>query len=97
MIKATTQLPHLQYIPLDKLDYREPEASVVCVWGYTNWDLHHHCTVRGVAVSVFGATIVSDDNRCYRKCQFPDGRVCVVNEGNIRIKKVNRYGNHPFA
>lgn len=97
MIKATNQLPNLQYLPLGKLDYQEPEAAIVCVWGYTTWDLFHSCYVRGVPVSVFGATIVSDDNRCYRKCMYPDGSVQVVNEGNIRIKKVNRYGNHPLS
>ncbi len=92
---SAPQLPNLQYGPPAQLDYAEPEFHVVCVWGYSTWDLFHHCTVRGVPVAVFGATIVSDANRCYRKCMFPDGRVMIVNEGNIRITKVKGHG-HPI-
>jgi hypothetical protein len=92
-MKPTNQLPGLQYVPKDKLDYQEPEAFIACTWGATTWDEFHHCTVRGVAVQLFGAQIVSDDNRCYRKAMFPDGRVMVVNEGNIRSIKVSGNGN----
>lgn len=89
------KLPGLIYGPPAQLDYSQPEYVTACVWGGTTWDTFHHCTVRGVPVALYGEQIVSDANRCYRKCQFPDGSCAVVNEGNIRITKVRSNG-HPF-
>lgn len=89
---SVPKLPGLTYGPPAQLDYSEPEFFVVSGWGAGTWDRFHQCTVRHTPVNVFGETIVSNSNRCYRKCQFPDGRVMVVNEGNIRIKKVKANG-----
>lgn len=90
---SAPKLPLLSYGPPAQLKYSEPEFAIVCVWGAGTWDAMHHCTVRHQTVHVFGETIVSGANRCYRKAMFPDGRVMVVNEGNIRIKKVKSHVN----
>lgn len=88
-------LPGLAYGPPAKLNYSTPEYDIVCVWGYSTWDTFHHCSVRNIPVAVFGATIVSDANKCYRKCMFPDGRVMLVNEGTIRVTRIKNHG-HPI-
>jgi hypothetical protein len=56
-------------------------------------DTTHCFFVRNVPVS--RTSIVEEaGGRLYRWCVFPDGRVMLVNEGNIRSKKLNKgYGN----
>jgi hypothetical protein len=49
-------------------------------------------SVRGVAVSVCNLDPVVDKaGRAYRWCVFPDGRVMLVNAGNILERKVGKY------
>lgn len=89
-----TQLHNKQYgPPQHKLVYSNPEYDIRAVWGPKTWDRFRYATVRGVSVQQCSETVVDDRNVCYRWCQFPDGRVMLVNEGNIRIHKVKANGH----
>ena len=61
-------------------------AVIVAQWGPSFKDATHDFFVRGVRIS--RTTITEESNgRLYRWCVFPDGRVMLVNEGNIRSKR----------
>lgn len=66
---------------------------VVCVaiWGPPHRTADHEYSVRGVPVSPTMQTVVDEKGRSYRWCVFPDHRVMLVNEGNIRERKVGKY------
>ena len=64
-------------------------AVIVAQWGPAYKDTTHEYFVRGVRVS--RTTITEESNgRLYRWCLFPDGRTMLVNEGNIRSKRINK-------
>ena len=66
---------------------------VVCaaVWGPPHRAAHVTYFVRGVEVAPTGQTYQDQQGRSYRWCVFPDYRVMLVNEGNIRERKVGKY------
>lgn len=71
----------------------EDIAVLVARWGPAYKDTTHVFFVRNVQV---GRTTITEEHggRLYRYCQFPDGRVMLVNEGNIRSKRMNKgYAN----
>ena len=69
----------------------ESNVVIVASYGPSMWDRTHHCTVRGVPVHKLRHGNSTDDRGvAYCRCVFPDGRVMLVNEGNIRVKKLNR-------
>lgn len=88
-----TQLKNKAYGPPATLVYAEPQYDIRVVWGPRTWDFFHRVTVRGVEVYQLGETIVDSRDICYRRCAFPDGRIMLVNEGNIRIQKVKFNGH----
>lgn len=90
-------LPNKAYGPGAKLDYNDPTADIRVVWRASTWAELHHCSVRGVPVEKVGVTVVDSRSICYVTCRFPDGRVMVVNEGNIRIKKVSKNHVHSIS
>jgi hypothetical protein len=65
---------------------------VVCaaVWA-PHRAAHVEYSVRGVPVAPTERTHVDQQGRSYRWCVFPDYRVMLVNEGNIRERKVGKY------
>ncbi len=64
-------------------------AVIVAQWGPAFKDTTHNYFVRSVQVS---RTTITEESggRLYRWCLFPDGRVMLVNEGNIRSKRINK-------
>lgn len=64
-------------------------AVIVAQWGPAFKDTTHNYFVRGVQVS---RTTITEESggRLYRWCMFHDGtnRVMLVNEGNIRSKRI---------
>jgi hypothetical protein len=71
----------------------EDIAVIVAQWGPAYKDTTHVFFVRNVQVA--RTTITEEiDGRLYRWCVFPDNRVLLVNEGNIRSKRmIKGYGN----
>lgn len=90
-------LPNKAYGPGAKLDYNDPAADIRVVWKASTWAQMHHCSVRGITVEKVGQTVVDKRRICYVECRFPDGRIMVVNEGNIRIKKVSKHHVHSIS
>lgn len=64
-------------------------AVIVAQWGPSFKDTTHTYYVRGVQVS---RTTITEESggRLYRWCLFPDGRTMLVNEGNIRSKRISK-------
>lgn len=87
------RLPNKTYGPGAKLDYNTPVHDIRVTWGSSQWARHHQCSVRGVPVEKAAMGLIDKRSICYAWCMFPDGRVMLVNEGNIRIKKVSRHVN----
>lgn len=74
-----------------ELKAHEPEYDIRATWGPSIWAQWHACFVRNVPVEKITSGEVDTRGISYAWCRFPDGRVMLVNEGNIRvIKKLNR-------
>lgn len=86
-------IPGKSYGPSAKLDYQAPLHDIRVVWKASTWSEFHQCSVRGVPVDKLDKGNSDKRSIRYAWCRFPDGRVMLVNEGNIRIKKVSRHGN----
>lgn len=85
------KFPNCVYgLPQVVLKAHEPEIDIRMIVGPTVWERSHRCSVRGVAVEKIGRGVPDDRGISYVWCRFPDGRVMLVNEGNIRVKKLNR-------
>lgn len=80
--------------PLTRIS-RIPEdiSVIVAQWGPAYKDTTHVFFVRGVPIS--RTTITQEHGgRLYRWCVFPDYRTMLVNEGNIRSKRmIKGYSN----
>lgn len=66
----------------------EREFKIAASYGPSPWNQQHVCEVRGTPVSK--TSVREGDNHVW--CMFPDGRVMIVAEKNIRAIKVKRYG-----
>jgi hypothetical protein len=78
--------------PLRYSQIPEDIGVIVAQWGPAYKDTTHEYFVRGVRIS--RTTITEEkDGRLYRWCLFHDGsgRTMLVNEGNIRAKKLSRF------
>ena len=60
---------------------------IVARYGPSHWQLNHLCTVRGVRVDKF-LFVPADPG--YVWCRFPDERIMLVSEKNVRAKAVSR-------
>ena len=67
----------------------EDISVIVASWGPPYKNTTHAYFVRHVPVA---RTTITEEHggRLYRYCEFPDHRVMLVNEGNIRSKKLTR-------
>jgi hypothetical protein len=82
-----------KFCPPIRISRIEEDISVVVAqWGPAYKDTTHAFFVRNVPVS---RTTITEEHggRLYRWCVFPDFRVMLVNEGNIRSKKLG-VGQH---
>jgi hypothetical protein len=77
------------YGPGSKLKAHEPEVNIAVSYGPSPWVQQHQCRVRGVLVDKLA--IREGDDHVW--CLFPDGRVMIVAERNIRASKFKRI-NH---
>ena len=64
-------------------------SVIVAQWGPAFKDTTHAFFVRNMPVSRTTITETHGE-RLYRWCMFTDGRVMLVNEGNIRSKRLNK-------
>lgn len=80
--------------PIRISQIKEDIAVIMVQWGPAYKDTTHVFFVRNVPVS--RTTITEEiDGRLYRWCVFPDYRVMLVNEGNIRSKRMLKgYGTN---
>jgi len=74
------------YGPEAKLKASEPEFDIRARYGPTQWQLTHVCYVRGVRVDKLSQV---EGQPGYVWCRFPDERIMVVCENNIRAVQVN--------
>lgn len=69
-----------------KLEAHEPEYDIRASYGPTPWQQQHDTFVRGVRVSKLS---VREGGWVW--CVFPDFRVMLVRETNIRAIKLSKY------
>lgn len=74
------------YAPPATLDAKKQEFNIAASYGPSPWVQQHRCMVRGVRVCKLA--IREGDNHVW--CLFPDGRVMLVAEKNIRATKLSK-------
>jgi hypothetical protein len=74
------------YGPPATLDASEPEVDIRASYGPSPWVQQHVCYVRNVRVDKLA--LREGDNHVW--CLFPDGRIMIVAEANIKAVKLKR-------
>lgn len=67
-------------------------AAIVASYGPTHRESYYIHTVKGVQVSPLRSVKTDDRNVNYQLCIFPDYSQRWVNAGNIRSRKISKYG-----
>lgn len=70
------------------LKAHEPEWDIRKVYGPTHWQQTHTCYVRGVRVDKLFQV---EGEPGYVWCRFPDERIMIVSETNIRAIPLSKY------
>lgn len=69
--------------------YSYQPVDIRASWGPTQWQQKHYCSVRGVPVTKLQARDGIPDG--YSWCMFPDYRVMLVAEKNIKAVRINKH------
>jgi hypothetical protein len=73
----------------------EQEFDIRASYGPTPWQKMHVCSVRGVPVDKLVTQVEGISGYCW--CRFPDGRIMVVFERNVKAVKIKEQFSHVQA